>query len=48
MPKWLGWVALILAVIGFTPIGFIALLGTGVWIVIVSVLLAVRARPATA
>lgn len=48
LPRWLGWVALVLAVIGFTPLGFIAFLGTGLWIVIVSVLLAVRARPATA
>jgi hypothetical protein len=46
LPKWLGWVALVLAVIGFTPIGFVAFLGTGLWIVIVSVLLAVRAQPA--
>jgi hypothetical protein len=45
LPKWLGWVALVLAVIGFTPIGFIAFLGTGIWIVIVSVMLAVRAQP---
>ena len=48
LPKWLGWVALVLAVIGFTPIGFIAFLGTGIWIVIVSVMLALRARPTSA
>jgi len=46
LPKWLGWVALVLAVVGFTPIGFIAFLGTGIWIAIVSVMLAVRAQPA--
>src|ERR671918_1340359 len=40
LPKWLGWVALVLAVIGFTPLGFIAFLGTGLWIAIVSVMLA--------
>jgi hypothetical protein len=42
LPKWLGWVALILAVIGFTPIGWLAFLGGGVWILLVSILLAVR------
>jgi hypothetical protein len=46
LPKWLGWVALVLAVIGFTPLGFAAFIGAGVWIVIVSVMLALRARPA--
>jgi len=48
LPKWLGWVALVLAVIGFTPIGFIAFLGTGIWIAIVSVMLALRAPAASA
>jgi len=48
LPKWLGWVALVLAVVGFTPIGFIAFLGTGIWIAIVSVMLALRAPAASA
>ncbi len=47
LPKWLGWVALVLAVIGFTPIGFVAFIGAGLWIVVVSVMLALRTRPAT-
>jgi hypothetical protein len=49
LPKWLGWVALALAVIGFTPIGFAAFVGTGIWILIVSVMQTMRARsePAT-
>jgi hypothetical protein len=46
LPRWLGWVAVALGVIGLTPLGFVAFLGTGVWIVIVSVLLARRGRPA--
>jgi hypothetical protein len=45
LPKWLGWAAIVLAVIGFTPIGFVAFLGTALWILIVSVMLAVRGRP---
>lgn len=48
LPKWLGWIALVLAVVGFTPIGFVAFIGAGLWIAVVSVLLALRARPATA
>jgi hypothetical protein len=47
LPRGFGWAALILAVIGFTPIGWVAFLGTGIWIAIVSVMLAVRARPQT-
>jgi hypothetical protein len=48
LPKWLGWVALVLAVIGFTPLGFVAFIGAGLWIAVVSVMLTVRARAATA
>ena len=44
LPKWLGWIALVLAVIAVTPIGFAAFLGTALWILVVSVLLAVRGR----
>jgi hypothetical protein len=47
LPKWLGWVAILLAVVGLTPIGFVAFLGGGIWILIVSVMLALRARPVT-
>jgi hypothetical protein len=46
LPKWLGWVALLLAVIAVTPIGFIAFLATGIWVLVVSVLLTLRARAA--
>ena len=44
LPKWLGWVALALAVLGFTPLGFITFIGAGLWIIIVSVMLALRSR----
>jgi hypothetical protein len=43
LPTWLGWAALILFVVAFTPIGFASFIGTGVWIIIASVLLAARA-----
>lgn len=48
LPKWLGWVALVLAVIGFTPIGFAAFLATGIWILVVSVMLTMRVRSESA
>jgi hypothetical protein len=44
LPKWLGWVAIALGLVGVTPIGFAAFLGLGVWIVIVSVMLSLRLR----
>jgi hypothetical protein len=45
LPRWLGWVALAFAVVGFTPVGFIAALGAAAWIVVVSVILTVRGGP---
>jgi hypothetical protein len=44
VPRWLGWVAIALAVIGVTPLGFAAFLGGGLWILVVSILLTLRAR----
>ena len=44
LPKWLGWVAILLGVVGITPIGFFAFLAGGLWIAVVSVLLSLRAR----
>jgi hypothetical protein len=40
-------VAVLLGVVGFTPIGFVAFLGGGLWILVVSVMLTVRARALT-
>ena len=39
LPVWLGWIAIVLGIVGMTPIGWIAFMGTGVWILIVSVML---------
>lgn len=44
LPKWLGWIAILFAVIAFTPAGFVAFLGMGVWVAVASVLLALRGR----
>jgi hypothetical protein len=46
LPKWLGWIALLLALIGVTPIGFAAFPLGGLWVIVVSIMLAVRASRA--
>ena len=46
LPKWLGWVAILLGVVAVTPVGFAAFLGGGLWVLIASVLLSLRARKA--
>lgn len=48
LPKWMGWVAVVLAIIGFTPLGFIAFIGAGILIAAISVMLAMRGRRARA
>ncbi len=48
LPKWLGWVAILLGVVGWTPIGFATFLGGLLFIAVVSVMLALRARAGTA
>jgi hypothetical protein len=44
LPKWLGWVLIVFGVVGVTPIGFAAAAGCGLWILVVSIMLALRAR----
>jgi hypothetical protein len=46
LPSWLGWAAIVLGVIAITPAGFVAFLILGLWILIVSVLLYMRAEEA--
>lgn len=43
LPRWLGWVAIVLAVLLVTPVGFIGFLGGGIWILVVSIVLTLRA-----
>ena len=47
LPKWFGWAAILFAVIAVTPIGFAGVIGTALWIIVVSIMLAVRADEAT-
>ena len=46
LPRWLGWVMVALAIIGATPIGFAAAIGTALLVLVLSIMLAVRARSA--
>ena len=49
LPKWLGWVGILIAVVCMTPIGFVGFLGGGLWVLATSVMLALRLRsPAVA
>lgn len=44
VPRWLGWIAIVLGILALTPAGFVAFMGGAIWIVVVGVLLAMRAR----
>jgi hypothetical protein len=46
LPKWIGWIMILLGVVALTPIGFASFIGTAVLILVISILLAVRARSA--
>jgi len=50
LPKWLGWVAIAGGVISLAgPVGFIGALIAGIWVIIASIMLTLRARgPASA
>jgi len=39
LPVWVGWLALVIGIVGLTPVGWIAFMATGIWVIIVSVLL---------
>jgi hypothetical protein len=45
LPKWMGWAAIVLAVISLGgPLGFVAVVGSAVWILVASIVLTMRAR----
>ena len=48
LPKWLGWIAIVLGIVSVTPIGFVSFLGGGLWVLATSVVLMMRGRPAAA
>jgi hypothetical protein len=47
LPGWMGWVALVLGVLSVTPAGFFALILMLAWTIAVSLMLFMRAMPAT-
>jgi len=48
LPKWLGWVAIVIGVAAITPAGFFAFLAAALWMAVTSVMLAMREGPSTA
>jgi len=45
LPKWMGWAAIVFGVIGLAgPIGFFGAIGAGLWIIVASIMLSMRAR----
>jgi hypothetical protein len=46
LPRWMGWVALVLGILAVTPVGFFAFLASGLWIIAASVMLLQRGRTA--
>jgi hypothetical protein len=48
LPKWIGWVMIVLGVVGVTPLGFVSFIGAAILVLVISILLAMRARSAPA
>jgi hypothetical protein len=48
LPSWLAWAAIVIGVVALTPAGFFGFLALGIWTLIVSVMLAMRAGGAPA
>jgi hypothetical protein len=48
LPKWLGWVGIVIAIASFTPIGFYLFLVGLLWILVVSIIGVARGRGAAA
>jgi hypothetical protein len=48
LPKWLGWIAVVVAIVALTPAGFFAFLALGLWILMASALILMQSTPATA
>ena len=48
LPKWLGWVMVVLGIVGFTPIGFVSAALSALLVLILGIILTLRARKAPA
>ena len=47
LPRWLGWVAIVIGVVAATPGGFFAFLASGLWMLIAGIMLTMRPAPST-
>ena len=45
MNRWFGWALIVLGILAFTPLGFLAFLGLALWILVASIFLTVRDNP---
>jgi hypothetical protein len=45
--RWFGWALIVLGIVAVTPIGFVAFLGAGLWVLVASIYLIVRGDPTT-
>ena len=45
LPRWLGWVGILIGVVAVTPAGFFGILASLAWILVTSIVLATRAEP---
>jgi hypothetical protein len=48
LPRWLGWIALVIAIAAVTPAGFFAFLAIGLWTLIVTVVMLTSGRETAA
>lgn len=39
LPRWLGWAAVVLGIVSFTPAGFVGFIGSGLWVLVTSIVL---------
>ena len=44
LPKWLGWLMLLLVIVGVTPIGFVSAIGAALLVLALGIVLSLRAR----
>jgi hypothetical protein len=45
LPRWLGWVAFVIGILGATPVGIFAFMALMVWTLVVAVLIYARSAP---
>ena len=46
LPRWLGWVAIVLGIAAFTPAGFFAFVASGLWLIATAVVMYLQGPPA--